>query len=473
MIDELIGKTIGGYVIEKRIGRGGMATVYEARQTSMNRTVALKVLPREFSKDDTYLQRFEREVSIVAQLEHRNIVPVYDHGEFEGQPYIVMRFMRTGSVDQLLENGPLHMDKILKVITQIAPALDYAHSKNVLHRDLKPSNVLLDDNGDAYLTDFGIARVVGIVPSGQTITTQGVVGTPSYMSPEQAQGHELDGRSDIYSLGVMLFEMATGRRPFISDTPYSIAVMQVMTPPPPPRKLNAQITYTVEQVILKALKKKPDERYQTATSMAEALRIAYERPTEFAQHQHDTQPSPIPVRQMIQETQPSPLAQFTQQARAQNAHASAPPSVMSQPSLPHPASASRMNPPTPGSSRPVREPFPARARANLKRNRSSGAWVGVVIGALIGCGLLTAVVLAISMLVDQLFNPRTGLMATLEAPLPTRQNLPPTSTPPPIPSGDSLSLYSPDEVLYWDESSGTAVVLVPALDDHRLASDSP
>ncbi|MBE2269282.1 MAG: serine/threonine protein kinase, partial [Anaerolinea sp.] len=199
-MDEWIGKRIGGYEIRGVIGHGGMATVYLAYQLSMNRLVALKVLPRQFVHDDTYMQRFNREVQIVSTLEHRSIVPVYDHGEHEGQPYIVMRYLTGGSVDARLRAGAVSLEAILEILGQIAPALDFAHSKGVLHRDLKPSNILLDDNGGAYLTDFGIARVTSEI--GGTITTQGAVGTPSYMSPEQAQGKPLDARSDLYSLGV-------------------------------------------------------------------------------------------------------------------------------------------------------------------------------------------------------------------------------------------------------------------------------
>ena len=160
MADDLIGKKIGGYEIIELIGHGGMATVYRARQISMNRIVAVKVLPRQFLNDDTYMQRFNREVKIVAELEHRSIVPVHDYGEADGQPYIVMRYMAGGSVDDLLRAGALSLSEIVRIIEQIAPALDYAHGKNVLHRDLKPSNILMDDDGGAYLTDFGIARLM-------------------------------------------------------------------------------------------------------------------------------------------------------------------------------------------------------------------------------------------------------------------------------------------------------------------------
>lgn len=277
MADELIGKDIGAYKVLHLIGQGGMARVYLALQQSMNRQVALKVLPRQFLSDDTYLQRFNREVKIVSQLEHRNIVPVYDYGEFDGLPYIVMRYMPSGSVEDQMQAGRLPYGEILNIFTQISPALDYAHTKSVLHRDLKPSNILRDEAGGAFITDFGIAKLSegGV----STITTQGVVGTPSYMSPEQAQGKDdVDGRSDIYSLGVMLFEMTTGRRPFEAETPYAIAVKQVTTPPPQPRALEPSIPSALERVILTALAKEPHQRYTSAGAMLQALKHAIETP---------------------------------------------------------------------------------------------------------------------------------------------------------------------------------------------------
>ncbi len=276
MSTELIGQRANGYEILSQLGQGGMASVYLARQESMNRNVALKILPRAFMKDDAYLQRFEREVAIVAQLEHRNIVPVYDYGEFAGQPYIAMRYMPAGSVEDLLALGRIPLPRVLSIIEQVAAALDYAWQKDILHRDLKPSNILLDDGGGVFITDFGIARILS--DAGQPITTQGVVGTPSYMSPEQAQGEPLDGRSDVYSLGVMLFELVTGRRPFESDTAYSIAVMHVTSPPPAPSSYESSVSPALEAVILRALRKAPPERYASAGELAAALRQALEEP---------------------------------------------------------------------------------------------------------------------------------------------------------------------------------------------------
>lgn len=276
MSESLIGKIVNGYEILSQVGQGGMATVFLARQRSMNRNVALKFLPNAFMNDEAYLQRFEREVRIVAQLEHRNIVPVYDFGEFEGQPYIAMRYMPAGSVEELLAAGRIPLRRVLSIVEQVASALDYAHQNGILHRDLKPSNILLDDGGGVFITDFGIARILG--EGGSNITTQGVVGTPSYMSPEQARGEPLDGRSDVYSLGVMLFELCTGRRPFDSDTPYSIAVMHVTMPPPSPRELEPSVTGAVEAVILRALHKQPEKRFATASELAGALRSAADLP---------------------------------------------------------------------------------------------------------------------------------------------------------------------------------------------------
>jgi serine/threonine protein kinase len=408
MMDEFIGKQIGGYEIRERIGKGGMATVYLALQTSMNRLVAIKLLPHDMMKDESYLQRFEREVNIVSTLEHRNIVPVFDHGNYNGQPYIIMRYMNAGSVDDLIRLGPLKPEKYLDIISQVAPALDYAHSKQVLHRDLKPSNILLDDDGGAYITDFGIARILGAENADATLTTQGVVGTPSYMSPEQAQGLPLDGRSDLYGLGVMLFEMATGQRPFQSDTPYTIAVMQVTTPPPAPRSINPNIPGAIEQVIYKALKKRPEDRYQSAMELSEALKMAISRP-DFVSH--DTQ-KPAQRTHTNDQTQPNPSAQgyggerypgetspsrpmqqaVPQQVAPQNYAPHAP----NQPTALYP-------PPTPAPMAPAS--VGRRVRANVRKQRQQGMpMVGILLGALLGCGLLTAVVIAAAVATSNFLN---------------------------------------------------------------------
>ncbi|MBL8164537.1 MAG: serine/threonine-protein kinase [Anaerolineae bacterium] len=388
MTDALIGKIIGGYEILNVIGRGGMATVYRAQQKSMNRDVAMKVLPEKYINDDTYIQRFNQEVAIVAKLEHRNIVPVHDYGEFNGQPYIVMRYMSGGSVDDMLNNGPLEIEQLVDIIDQIAPALDYAHSKQVLHRDLKPSNVLLDDDGGAYLTDFGIARVLG-EPGSKGITTQGVVGTPSYMSPEQAQGLPLDNRSDIYALGVMLFELATGRRPFESDTPYGIAVLQVTTPPPSPRTYNPQLSFAVEEVIYKALRKKREERFPNAVAVAEALKRAINKPVMSL---HDTQPGGIPrPQQPVPQRTPPPPQQMMP-----------PPAPLSQPmyaSVP---------------SQPMTSGMVGTVRRRRSKPRGSNVWMSAALGGLLGCGLL-AILALIALIVFSSANSNSTTTSTPSA----------------------------------------------------------
>lgn len=390
MADDLIGRKIGGYEIVELIGHGGMATVYRARQISMNRIVAVKILPRQFLNDETYMQRFNREVKIVAELEHRNIVPVHDYGEDNGQPYIVMRYMSGGSVDDLLRQGALNLAEINSILDQIAPALDYAHSKNVLHRDLKPSNILLDGSGGAYITDFGIARLMTDV-STVTLTTSGVVGTPSYMSPEQAQGQPLDHRSDIYSLGVMLFEMATGQRPFESDTPYGIAVLQVTARPPNPRSLNPSLPTPVENVILTTMNKKREERYNTCAALSAAFQSALDAPNPLS----DTQPGfPRP------ELHPEPVS-----------------------TPPPPPRSPTYTPPPPSS------PYVMPVRRRLAPRRGSSVWLNMTVGGAIGCGLLILVALIVLVVISVMTrNPPTSPTPTGEIPGGIASPMPATAT---------------------------------------------
>jgi len=383
-VDDLIGRKIGGYEIIELIGHGGMATVYRARQISMNRVVAVKVLPRQFLNDETYMQRFIREVKIVAELEHRNIVPVHDYGEDDGQPYIVMRYMSGGSVDDLLRVGALNLEQTVSIISQIAPALDYAHGKNVLHRDLKPSNVLMDDNGGAFLTDFGIARLMSDIDQ-PTLTTKGVVGTPSYMSPEQAQGQPLDQRSDIYSLGVMLFEMATGQRPFESETPYGIAVLQVTAKPPNPRSLNPSVLPQVEDVILTTMSKKREERYATAVRLSDALKAAAEAAESSSSAIFDTQPG-FPRPDL---TRSEPVT-------------TPPPPQMNPVYTPPPPSSPYVMPPVSGSVAPV-----SNVRRKLTPRRGRSILVNAALGGAIGCGMLALLGLIAAVVVSGIMNSPT------------------------------------------------------------------
>jgi Tol biopolymer transport system component/predicted Ser/Thr protein kinase len=270
-MSDLIGKTLGAYRILEQIGVGGMATVYKAYQPSMDRDVAVKILPHYLSQDAEFAKRFQREARAIAKLEHAHILPVYDYGEADDTTYIAMRYVQAGTLKERIARGPLCLDEINRLVGQIGSALDHAHRLGVIHRDVKPSNVLIDDQGNTYLTDFGLARMM---ESSQQLTASGVgVGTPAYMSPEQGQGVKVDHRSDIYSLGVILYEMITGHVPFEAETPMGVVLKHITEALPLPRKVTPTVPEGVEKVILKALAKDPAHRFQTAGEMVEALNI--------------------------------------------------------------------------------------------------------------------------------------------------------------------------------------------------------
>ncbi len=271
-MENLTGKQFGSYQIVAPLGEGGMAAVYKAYQPAMERYVALKVLPRHIADNPEFVVRFEREAKLLAQLQHPHILPVFDSGRSEGYAYIVMPFLHNGTLTDLLVGKPLPLIQIRKVITQLGEALDYAHTRGLIHRDVKPSNVLMDESGNCLLTDFGLARMV---ESPINLTTSGaIMGTPAYMSPEQGSGQTIDGRSDVYSLGVILYEMATGRLPYKGETPMAVIFKHIQDPLPPPVELNPSLPEMVELVILKALAKRPQDRYQTAGEMVHALQVA-------------------------------------------------------------------------------------------------------------------------------------------------------------------------------------------------------
>jgi serine/threonine protein kinase len=215
------GDTVGAYRIIEQLGQGGMATVYKAYYPLLDRYVAIKVLHPAFLEDSDFLVRFQREARLVARLDHPNIVPIYDFAEYEGKPFLVMKYIDGETLKACIQHGPLSSDEFMRIANAVGKAIEFAHNQNILHRDIKPSNVLLAKDGQIYLADFGLAR---IAHGGQaTLTHDSIIGTPQYMSPEQAMGKsDLDARSDIYSFGVMLYELLVGQTPFNADTPYAV-----------------------------------------------------------------------------------------------------------------------------------------------------------------------------------------------------------------------------------------------------------
>src|SRR5512139_2560163 len=264
---------IGIYEVKAELGRGGMATVYRAYDPRFEREVAVKVLPSELLHSDPQFRlRFEREAKIIAQLEHTAIVPVYDVGEADGQPYFVMRYMNGGSLSERIKAGGMTIEDAARILSAIAPGLDEAHSKGIVHRDIKPSNILFDKRGNPYISDFGIAKL-SQAQSGN-VTGSAIIGTPAYMAPEQAQGSGTDGRADIYALGIILFEMLTGQQPYQADTPMAVAIKHITDPVPHIRKINPNISERVDAIIQKAMAKDKNDRYATAVEMTNALQDA-------------------------------------------------------------------------------------------------------------------------------------------------------------------------------------------------------
>jgi predicted Ser/Thr protein kinase len=268
---DLVGRNLGQYRVTEPLGRGGMATVYKGYQPSMDRIVAIKVLPLHFAHDPHFAGRFDQEAKVIAKLEHARILPVYDYGTDNDITYIVMRYLEGGTLSEILKARRLPLTEIARIISQIAEGLDYAHKKNIIHRDIKPSNIILDHSGDVYITDFGIAKLVE--GSGE-FTGSAIVGTPDYVSPEQALGEVIDHRSDIYSLGIVLYQMCTNDLPYHAETPMAVMVKHIHEPLPMPRSITPDLPETVEMVILRALAKDPTARFSSCGQMAAALNKA-------------------------------------------------------------------------------------------------------------------------------------------------------------------------------------------------------
>lgn len=255
---------IGPYEIIEQLGQGGTATVYRAYQPSIDRYVAVKVLHQSFANDESIVKRFTREARLVAKLEHPHILPLYDFDGMHDPPYLVMRYMATGTLKDVMEKTRLPIAVIVHIFKQVGAALDYAHRQSVVHRDIKPSNIMLDQDGNALVADFGIARYIDTKNAGTEITSYGMtVGTPGYMAPEQILTGEVDGRADVYSLGVVLFELLAGRRPFLAETATAVKLKHINAPIPSLIELNPELPYGLDEVITKALAKEPPARYDS------------------------------------------------------------------------------------------------------------------------------------------------------------------------------------------------------------------
>jgi beta-lactam-binding protein with PASTA domain/tRNA A-37 threonylcarbamoyl transferase component Bud32 len=265
----------GRYRVIKRLGSGGMADVYCAEDQQLGRRVALKLLYRHFAEDEQFVERFRREASSAAGLQHPNIVGIYDRGEWNGTYYIAMEYIEGRTLkDVIRERGPAPPEAAVDIVLQILRAARFAHRRGVVHRDIKPHNVLIDDEGRVKVTDFGIARA-----GASDMTETGLImGTSQYLSPEQAQGKPVDARSDLYSIGIVLYEMLTARVPFDAESPVAVALKQVSERPVPPRELNPEVPPALEGVVLRAMEKNPARRFADADEFIAALQTGHLEP---------------------------------------------------------------------------------------------------------------------------------------------------------------------------------------------------
>ena len=271
--DPLIGRVFDRrYVIKRKLGSGGMADVYLAEDQELGRNVALKLLNERHAADEQFVERFRREAQSAAGLNHPNIVSIFDRGYAEGTYYIAMEYLEGRTLKELLvRNGPTPIPVSIEYARQILGALAFAHRNGIVHRDIKPHNIVVGSDGRLKVTDFGIAR------SGASQMTEAgsIVGTAQYLSPEQARGASVDPRSDLYSLGIVLYEMLTGHVPFTGDTPVEIAMKHLSLAPEPPSALRPEVPHNLDAVVMRALAKDPDQRYASAEEMdAELARVA-------------------------------------------------------------------------------------------------------------------------------------------------------------------------------------------------------
>jgi serine/threonine protein kinase len=306
---------ISRYEIKAELGRGGMATVYRAHDPRFKRDVAIKVLPAQFLNEPSFRARFEREAHAIAAIEHPGIVPVYDFGEENDLPYLVMRYMSGGSLCDRLKKRSLSLAETTAVLSRLAPALDEMHARGIVHRDIKPANILFDQFSNAYISDFGIAR---LTEATTTLTGEAIIGTPCYMSPEQARGDAIiDGRSDIYALGAILFEMLTGKTPYEGTTPMGIAMKHIIEPVPRILVVKADLPQGCEVIISTAMAKEKSHRFQTASAMATALEQAITNRYVPGTEARSERLAPISPPAKIVSSAPEPVRRTTHQMTGQ------------------------------------------------------------------------------------------------------------------------------------------------------------
>lgn len=371
MMNSLVGQSLGRYHILEQHGEGGMAVVYKAFDTRLEREVAIKIIRNEaFPPEqlEQVLKRFEREAKALARLSHPNIVKVLDYGEHKGAPYLVLEYLPGGTLKDHMGRA-LPWQEAVHLLLPVARALAYAHQQGIIHRDVKPANILMTRSDKPMLTDFGIAKILQ-AEDGQTLTASGVgIGTPDYMAPEQGMGGKIDARADVYALGTVFYELVTGRKPYIADTPMAVLLKHVTDPLPRPRDFAPDLPVFVENVIIKALAKSPEDRYASMEEMV----IAFERLMTEATLQFSTE--------RIQETTP----------------AAAPvklPTVIAPPQVEPPSS---------------REMSPKREKA------SSGVWVWLALGIIL-ISIITLGGWAVSRVRPGLFAPPTPMLNLSDLP---------------------------------------------------------
>jgi serine/threonine-protein kinase len=428
----------GRYRLGEVLGEGGMAVVYRAQDVLLNRPVAVKILRAQYASDESFLRRFEREAQAAAGFSHANIVNVYDVGTDGDQHYIVMEYIRGPSLKDLIRRqGPFSVDGAIFIIGQVTSALDYAHQHGLIHRDIKPQNILVDRDGNAKVVDFGIAKGMRDV----NLTEAGTgMGTVHYVSPEQAQGDPAGPASDLYSTGVVLFEMLTKRLPFEADTPVGVALQHVNTPPPPPSTFNPKIPPEVDAIVLRALAKDPAERYPSGTALSTALRHWDMPAPSHSAYTDRPAPQPGSTTALPPRMRTAPPPPPRNQPRPDRRRDGGPPRQRTGKMPVVPASV----PPVRGASRAVNPAYPT-ARPVQRSNRDDLGCVTWLIGSAILLGIVGLVVLAFK-LDPGAFANDPDPTATTQAAVTTATTEPVTATatlPPAAPTATTASAPTP------------------------------